>query len=89
MAVTADMGTIVPLGWEVADRIIEEHTLSGTPFDMVMIVGDLSYATVDPPNNEVEWTWDAFGIQNEPFTSTAPYQTTVRLVAYGSTDHHE
>jgi hypothetical protein len=53
IAVTADMGTIVPLGWEVAEAMGEEHTLSGHPFDMVIVAGDLSYATVDPPNNEV------------------------------------
>lgn len=34
--------------------------------------GDVSYATIDPPNNEVEWTWDAFNTQIEPFASTAP-----------------
>jgi hypothetical protein len=52
VAVTADMGTIVPLGWAVADEIIAEHTESGKPFDMTLIVGDLAYATVDPPKNE-------------------------------------
>jgi len=54
VAVTADFGTIQPLGWAVADQIIEEHTQTGPqPFDMSVVVGDLSYASVDPPNNEV------------------------------------
>lgn len=34
--------------------------------------GDISYATLEPPNNEVEWTWDAYGIQQDPLYSTAP-----------------
>lgn len=25
-----------------------------------------SAASIDPPNNEVEWTWDAYNIQIEP-----------------------
>lgn len=77
VAVTADMGTIVPLGWAVADEIINENMYGPQPFDFVLIAGDLSYATVDPPKGEVEWTWDAFCIQNEPFASTAPWMTTV------------
>lgn len=53
VAVLADMGTIVPLGWAVADRLISEHTLGPAgPFNMTMISGDLSYATIDPPKDE-------------------------------------
>jgi hypothetical protein len=78
MALIADMGTIVPLGWAVADRLAEDHLLSGR-YDAIAISGDLSYATVSPGScsktnpscDEVEFTWDAFGLQIEAFASTA------------------
>ena len=75
IAVLADMGTIELLGFEVAAELIREHTIE--PFDMTFIAGDLSYATVDPPNFEIQGLWDAWGQQNEPFTSTAPFMMTV------------
>jgi len=89
LAVTADMGTIVPLGWAVADRLAEDHLISGR-FDAVVLVGDLSYATIEPsscsPTNpscdEVEWTWDAFGLQTEPYASTA-----MLISSVGNHDH--
>lgn len=77
IAVTADQGTIVPLGWAVADQITFDHLDSGTPFDMSLISGDLAYATVDPPHNEVQWTWDCFSNQVEPYASTAPQMVVV------------
>jgi hypothetical protein len=40
------------------------------PFDLALIAGDLSYATTDPPKNELQGFWDDWGRQNEPFTST-------------------
>lgn len=78
LALIADMGTIVPLGWAVADRLCEDH-LVGERYDAIAISGDLSYATVSPSScsktnpscDEVEWTWDSFGLQIEPFASTA------------------
>jgi hypothetical protein len=54
VAVTADMGTILPMGWAVADEIINEHFNGPQPFDFVLIAGDISYATIDPPKNEGE-----------------------------------
>jgi hypothetical protein len=77
MAITADQGTIVPLGWAVADVVTKEHITSGRPFDAVLLSGDLSYATVSPPRYEIEWTWDAFLTQVEPYASTTPFMTTV------------
>ena len=54
VAVLADMGTIQPLGFAVADQLIEQHLISGPqPFDMTVLCGDLSYASIDPPTNEV------------------------------------
>ena len=74
IAVLADMGTIELLGFEVAAEVIREHAVR--PFDALTICGDLSYATVDPPNFEVQGLWDAWGQQNEPFAATAPFQMT-------------
>jgi hypothetical protein len=54
-----------------------QHTESGRPFDLILLAGDISYATVDPPGGEVEWTWDALFLQNEAFVSTAPWLVTV------------
>jgi hypothetical protein len=80
MALIADMGTIVPLGWAVADRLAEDHLISGR-YDAIAISGDLSYATVSPGScsiknpscDEVEWTWDSFGLQIEAFASTTTF----------------
>lgn len=77
IGVVADQGTIVPMGFKVAERLASEHLTSGTPFDMVLLAGDLSYASVSPPKYEVQWTWDSFGIQQEPFAATAPFMVTV------------
>jgi hypothetical protein len=77
LAISADQGTIVPMGWAVAAAELEEHTQSGAPFDAVLLSGDISYATVDPPNGEVEWTWDSYMLQMEPLVSTVPFIVTV------------
>lgn len=37
VAVLADQGTIVPLGWAVADRVIADHQAS--PFDLTVLAG--------------------------------------------------
>jgi hypothetical protein len=75
IGVLADMGTIELFGWTVAAAVIKEHTAS--PFDLIFIAGDLAYATVDPPKNELQRLWDLWGLQNEPFSSTAPFMMTV------------
>lgn len=77
VAVTADMGTIDLLGWAVSGAITEQHLLGPKRFDLVTIAGDLSYATIDPPKDEVQWSWDSWQMQVEPYASTAPFMTTV------------
>lgn len=74
-AVLADMGTVELFGFDVAAALIKEH--AAEPFDMAFIAGDLAYATVDPPKNEFEHLFDAWGLQNEPFSSTMPFMMTV------------
>jgi hypothetical protein len=86
VAFSADMGTIVPLGWAVADRLAEDH-LAGPAgrFDAVILGGDLSYSTVSPGScsdknpgcDSLEFVWDFFGIQIEPFSATAALLTAV------------
>ena len=79
-AFAADMGTIVPLGWAVADRLVEDHLAGpGGRYDAVVLGGDLSYSTVEPSScsdanpgcDSLEFVWDFFGLQIEPFAATA------------------
>jgi len=86
LAFAADMGTIVPLGWAVADRLVEDH-LAGPSgrYHAVVLGGDLSYSTVEPGScsaanpgcDSLEFVWDFFGVQIEPFSSTAALLTAV------------
>ena len=71
VAVMADMGTVIPAGYLTADRIAKDH--AAEPFDLFVLAGDVSYATVDPPKNEFEEVWDAYGRITEPFTKFAPF----------------
>lgn len=71
VAVMADMGTVVPAGFLTAERITKDHAVE--PFDLFVLAGDVSYATVDPPKNEFEEVWDAYGRITEPFTKFAPF----------------
>jgi len=106
VAVMADMGTVIPLGFATAAQIEKDHSLE--PFDLFVLAGDISklynplycplyllglrslthsnhntpsvlahsvtgYATVDPPKNELEEVWDAYGRLVEPFMSLAPF----------------
>lgn len=77
VAMLADAGTIMPLGWEVSDALARQHLQGPRRFDLVTIAGDLSYASVTPPNGEVEWSWDAWFLQIEPYAATAPMMMTV------------
>jgi hypothetical protein len=54
------------------------HRSEASPFDLLLIAGDLSYATTDPPKNELQGFWDSWGRQNEPFSSTGACGHTVR-----------
>jgi len=69
------MGSVELFGWTVAEELIKEHSVE--PYDLMFIAGDLSYATVDPPKNELQHLWDLWGLQNEPFSATVPWMMTV------------
>lgn len=75
IAILADMGTYVPLGFATAAQVQRDNVQEA--FDIVVIAGDLSYATVDPPHNELEGFWDDWGQIIEPFASSAPFMPCV------------
>ena len=47
VAVLADMGTVQLFGFATAAALIADH--KARPYDIALIAGDLSYATVSPP----------------------------------------
>ena len=71
-AIMADMGTAIPLGFATAKQIEKDH--AAAPFSLYVLAGDVAYATVDPPKDEFEEVWDAYGRMVDPFVSTAPFQ---------------
>jgi hypothetical protein len=75
--VKADMGTVVPMGFAVAEQIEKDNAVN--PFDLAVLAGDLSYATVDPPHNEFEEVWDAWGRMIEPYVSLMPFMVSKEL----------
>jgi len=72
-AVYGDMGTVVPLGFEVTDWLLRENYED--PFDLILHVGDLAYAGVS--SREFEVVWDDWMNQIQPLASIVPYQTSV------------
>lgn len=59
LIVKADMGTVIPLGFAVAEQIEKDN--AAQPFDLAVLASDLAYATVSPPNDEFEEVWDSWG----------------------------
>jgi hypothetical protein len=59
VSVMADMGTVIPLGFATAEQIEKDHAKE--PFDLFLLAGDVAYATTDPPKDELEAVWDAYG----------------------------
>lgn len=75
-AVYGDMGTVVPLGYEVTNELVAAN--AADPFDLVLHVGDLAYAGVSSESaGEWEPTWDVWMNQIEPLASVVPYQVSV------------
>jgi len=69
-----DMGTVMPLGFEVTKWIEAEHATD--PFDLILHVGDLAYAGTGS-DREIEPIWDDWMNQIQPLASLIPYQVTV------------
>lgn len=69
IACYGDMGTVMPLGFQVATQLRASH--ARRPFDAVFHFGDLSYAGMDTAipflgiakDDEWEYLWDLFGRQ--------------------------
>jgi hypothetical protein len=71
-----DMGTIMPMGLAVSERMIWDHTHI-SPFDLTVHIGDISYAGGAIGHRELPWIWDSWGRQVEPLSSVMPYMVTV------------
>lgn len=85
-AVVADMGTTIPMGWYVTDRIVKAN--SKNPFAMVIhagnlscislidFLGDICYAGTGS-EEELEEVWDLWGDQVQPLAAYMPYMFAV------------
>ena len=83
MALIGDQGTVMPLGFAVTEKLTtvqdDEEEGDGGVVDMVVHVGDLSYAGIDTAfprlnvskEDEFEWIWDLWQLQNQPVRHAA------------------
>lgn len=74
IAVFGDMGTTIPLGFEVTDQMIGDD--ASIHFDLITHVGDIAYAGVSH-SWEFEYIWDLWGEQVAPLSNHIPYMTSV------------
>jgi len=59
-ALVGDMGTYIPAGWDVTDRMIKDRAT--LPVEFYVHAGDLAYAGVNS-GGELEDIWDVYGDQ--------------------------
>lgn len=83
VALIGDQGTVMPLGFAVTEKLTtvqdDEEEGDGGVVDMVVHVGDLSYAGIDTAyprlnvskEDEFEWIWDLWQLQNQPVRHAA------------------
>ena len=70
-----DMGTIMPLGFEVTKTLIKDfHSDQNNQAAYVVHVGDIAYAGTGA-EKEVQTIWDLFMNQIAPIASQIPYMT--------------
>jgi len=74
IATYGDMGTVIPLGFEVTDQMVGDD--KNIHFDLITHVGDLAYAGVSA-SWEFEYFWDLWGEQIAPLANHIPYMTSV------------
>lgn len=82
-ATFGDMGTVIPAGWWVTQKLIQEQ--KQRPVSLVFHQGDISYAGIDrnfphlgiTSQDEWEFVWDLFGRQIAPVASAIPWVTGV------------
>lgn len=83
LALMADVGSVMPLGFTVWRALIERAESLGV--EMAVHVGDVSYAGMDTSikilnvssDDEFEPLWDLYGEVHAPFTQNYPYQVGV------------
>jgi len=73
-ATYGDMGTVMPLGFAVMKGLMHEHQKRN--FDMIVHVGDISYAGTGK-QWEFEIFWDLWGKQVSPLGAYIPYMVSV------------
>jgi len=72
IAVFGDMGTVVPLGYDVSQQLTRSHL--SDPFDFVFLTGDIAYAGMNSEEEgELEPVWDLFGQLTEPWAAQIPF----------------
>lgn len=78
-SVVADMGTTIPMGWYVTDRMVKAN--AENPFAMVIHAGDICYAGTGS-ELELEEVWDIWSDQVQPLAAYMPY-----MFAVGNHEH--
>jgi len=73
-ATMGDMGTFIPMGWAVTDRMIDGNRLYN--FTAVLHLGDVCYAGTGS-EWEFEEIWDIWGNQVQDLAAYVPYMITI------------
>jgi predicted MPP superfamily phosphohydrolase len=74
IAVVADMGTVIPMGWAVTDQMVRQNKIRR--IDLTLHIGDVCYAGTGS-TWEIEEIWDLWGNQIEPLAAYTPYMFAV------------
>lgn len=87
IAVLADHGTFYPLGFAVTDTLAWDNNATSPskgnnfptgPFDMAVVIGDLSYAYLEGNSTEIEYIWDLYTQEiSDGFAKSIPVGITV------------
>ena len=76
IAIWGDMGTVQLMGWKVANQMIIDTSQNIRKFDLMVHVGDISYAGVSD-GWSIQYFWDLFLRQMSPLASNIPYMVSV------------
>jgi len=79
VAVVADQGTYIPMGFEVIDQMVAFHAQD--PFSLVVHAGDVCYAGTGS-DWELEEVWDVWEDLVQPIAAYVPY-----MFAVGNHEH--
>lgn len=81
VAFGGDMGSYQLVGYLVAAQMRADELAHNIQYDAFWLLGDIAYSTLDPPKDNLEFVWDTFLQQEEPFINHVPMTTT-----YGNHD---